>query len=736
MLAAAPLALYAQTESTDSISLPGYEELDELVIEAQRPVMQTDGAKLTYNVEEDPAADSSSALDILKKVPQISVDADGNVLLNGSSGYKMQLNGLDNPMMKAYASQIFQGMPASAIVKIEVITEPGAKEDAEGTAGIINIITERTRANDGYNGSVSLRVDNRTLTPSLFATVKKDKFTLSANLNYQWGFGAQRTGQELTTTYLDDRQPGTLYSNIKQNTRHQFVSGNLNMSWEPNPRNLFTAGADVVYVDGNVYRLGGSTVMRDPAGNLLWSFNQEGSATLKMLNVSANASYRHNFALDNTNYLVISYLFNFGRTPLWLDRHYIDLVDYDPVYPYERQGNKTFDRGHTVQIDYANDFSSEHHLLEVGAKGIFRHNTALAFYLYGSLPDELQSFSWLDSNILQPQDIYAGYASYTGKFGNFGLIAGLRYEHTLMGITDFTDRAKDFRNRLNDWVPNAALTWNFSPASNIRLAYQMRISRPSIQQVNPFELSFNPYQINMGNPDLKSERIHILSLKYSSFGRVVGGSIGIEFNNTDNAINSYTYLMDRDGINTLVTSYANVGLRRDLALNGLFTWNIIHNMSLMLNGRMAYNTLKSDAMGYRNHGWSGDIGGNWNYLVADVYHFSAYASWYSRSVALQGYSTGYYYYGFSASRDFLADKSLNLSLSAGNFLQKRMTYKSHTETPDVIYDNLGKNLSAWNVGVALTWKFGNVNATVKKTGVEITNDDINSSSNKSQAGGL
>lgn len=737
----ASVATFAQTassseETNDSVSYPGYQELDEFVIEAEKPVIQTDGAKLTYNVEEDPASQSSNVLDMLKKVPQVSVDGDGNVRLNGSQAFKFQLNGMDNPMLKQYASQILQAMPASMVVKIEVITEPGAKEDAEGVAGIINFITERTQSQDGYSGNVSLQVGNKTLTPSLYGIVKKNKFTMSANVNYQWGFSPQRGQQEMNSIYLDSNDPGRLYTQVGQRSKHHYVGGNMNMSWEPNANNLFTAGADIMYVDGDIYRLFGRTQRFDALDTPQWSFSQDGFGNMKMFTVSANASYRHSFSEEGKNYLVLSYLFNFGRGGLWIDRTYSDLVNYVPGYMSEYQGSRTFNRGHTVQADYANDFHSEHHLLEVGAKGIFRHNTALANYKYGSSASDLIDFPALDSNLLQPQNIYSAYASYTGSFGKFGIVGGLRYEHTLMGITNRFNSKEDFRNRLNDWVPNAALTWNFTPASNLRLSYQMRISRPSIDQINPFELSFTPYEIRKGNPDLTSEHNHIVALKYSAFGRVVGGSVGVEYNLANNAISGYTYLMNQDGIQSIVTSYANIGKKQDVALTALFNWTIISKMNLSFNGRLAYNTLKAPAEGFRNQGWSGNIGAAWNYSVADVYKFSAYGAWFSRTLSVQGYSTGFYYYGISAARDFLADKSLTVSLSANNFFQKSMTFKSHTETPNVIYNSVAKNLSTWNVGVSVSWKFGNLKTQVKKTGIELKNDDINSSSNKGQGSGI
>lgn len=721
-------------EENDTTSFPGYQELDEFVIEAEKPVMQSDGAKLTYNVDEDPSAGSSNALDILKKVPQVTVDGDGNVRLNGSEAFKFQVNGLDNPMLKQYAGQILQAMPGSAIVKIEVITEPGAKEDAEGTAGIINIITERTRTEDGYSGRVALQLTNRNLTPSLYGVMKKDKFTISANLNYQWGFAPNHTEQDITTTYLNGAEPTMLNTYMSQKMKHQYVGGSLDMSWEPNVNNLFNAGAELFYVDGKISSLNGTTRFYMPGGQDLWSYDQNGDARMKILNLSANASYRHNFGRHD-NFLVLTYLYNFGRNDLTLSRMYENMVNYNPEYLTQRDLSNTFDRGHTVQADYSNNFSSKHHLMELGVKGIFRHNTALADYEYGMAPDGLQLIPELSTFILQPQNIYAAYGSYTGTFGPFSIIGGLRYEHTLMGITDYVDPEKTFRKRLNDWVPNIAATWSFSPASNLRAAYQMRISRPSISQVDPFELSFTPYQINKGNPDLMSERNHIVSLKYSAFGRVVGGMIGLEYNLSDNSITRYSYLLERDGFNTLVSSFANMGKKQDAAVTGFFNWNIIHNMSLSINGRLAYNHLNAPAEGLSNHGWSGNIGGSWNYSVADVYKFSAYGNWMSKSVTLQGHRSGFYYYGLSAARDFLADKSLTLSLSANNFITPHITFSNYIKTPEMINDNISRSFSFWSVGISLSWKFGSLKGGVKKTGVEVKNDDINTTSNKEQGTG-
>lgn len=719
---------YAQTEVPDSISNNDYQELEEFTIEVQKPVLQSNGAVTTYNVQEDASADSSSALDILRKVPMVSVDGDGNVKLNGQSNFKFQVDGMENPMLQQYAGQILNAMPASMIVKIEVITEPGAKEDAEGSAGIINIITQRKQSSDGYSGNVGMKASTRDFGPSVYGILKKDKVTVSANVDYQKSYTPQKGGADSSIEYLTG-QKGSLLSSFSQHTYYQYVGGNLNLSWEPNEKNLFTLGANIFNLDAGLHHIKSTTERYDDSGSLLWKFGQTGAGQFDVMSVSANGSFRHNFA-EAGNYLVMSYLMNFGNNDIDYNLTLGEEDSYATSTPYEERKNHGYNRSHTAQIDYANDFRSEHHLMEVGAKGIFRRNSANSLYFVGVDAAGLTGTP-IVSNLKQPQDIYALYGSYTGKFNALTVLGGLRYEHTRMGVTDMSDPSKSFANHLNDWVPNAAVTWQFENASNLRAAYQMRISRPSLDQINPFEIAFSPYEVRKGNPDLESEKSHKVSLTYTNFGSVIGGNIGVEYTYVNNAISSFTYLLN--GANdVLVTSYANIGKTNKAALTGFLTWTIIRNMSLMVNGRLEYTKLEAPGLGYSNRGWGGNVGGLWNYTVEKVNKFNAFGGYMARSVNVQGHNSGFYYYGISASRDFLADKSLTLGLTASNFFQKKITFSNYARTNETISQMQGTNMPYWNVGVSITWKFGSLNTQVKKTGVEIKNDDINTTSNQNE----
>lgn len=721
----------AQEETPDTLLTPGYQELDELVIEAQRPVLQSDGATTTYNVADDPGAAASTALEMLKKVPMVSVDGNGTIRLNGETNFKFKINGQENPMLQQYADKILEGMPAASISKIEVITEPGAKEDAEGSVGVINIITATTaQKQDGYSGNITFRGGARSVGPSLYGILKKDKVTISLNANYMWRYNGDKNQQHSETEYLTGDK-GFLISDVEQRSKMQFAGGNLNLSWEPNAKNLFTFGLNLMGFHLNLNSINGTDLRLDQSLNPIWGMSQMGSGRLSMLNLSANASYRHNFS-DAKNYLILSYLYNFGRFGINIDRSYRDLEEVSSKSPmgYDsvETDNRNYNRGHTVQADYANDFKSEHHLLEVGAKATLRHNTAHGYEGFNDQP-LLEA-----SNLLQLQDVYAAYASYTGSFNPVTILAGVRYEHTLMGIRDYFVQQRDFTNHLNDVVPNAAVTLKMGGMSNLRLAYQMRISRPSLEQVNPFALTISPFEERRGNPDLTSEHNHKVSLTYSAFGRLFGGNIGFEYTIANDAISGFQFLENRDGRDINVTTFANIGRTRQAALIGFLNWNIIHNMSLNLNGRLAYNTLKAPSLGYSNHGWGGNIGGAWNYTVAQVNKFSAYGGWYARNLNVQGYNTGFYYYGVSASRDFLPSKNLTIGISANNFLQKSVKFTSFSKTHESIVTSVGRSFSQWDVALSITWKFGSLKAQVKHTGADINNDDINSSSNNNTGG--
>ncbi len=720
------------TEAPDSLA-ELHDDLQELVVVAKKEVIKSDGATLTYDLLEDDSSKGLSLLDALKKVPMVTVDGQDNIYINGDSNFKICVNGKEEPMLQANYSRIFKSMPADAVLKIEVITEPGAKYDAEGSGGILNLITETKQRKDGYSGTVNASLSNRDYNFSLFGRMKYDKFSADANVTYgASGFSDQETNQTFTnidnSSDINHRQ----IQRQKQKIGYNFVNASLNTSWEPNDKNLFTLGGSFMNLSGKIKDYTAHTSMYNRSDELQWEYGQHLYGGLKMLSASANASYQHTF--DETGQrLVLAYLYNFGRNPMDLNSTSESIVNYPVLLPYTLNRNVNFNREHTFQIDYANPFGGDKHKLETGAKAILRHNTALGETETGLDSSSATPNSEAAVNMLQIQEIYALYASYTGHFGNLTASGGVRYEHTRMGIRNRLDEKDNFTRHLNDVVPNASLTYLFSTASNLRLAYQMRISRPSIQQMNPYQLSILGSMVQEGNPDLESEHSNRISLTYTNFGRIMGGNVFLDYKYTNNSITEYAYYTQgEEGNMILHQTTANIGHSQEFGLGGFLNVNVSQKMSFSVNGRVAYVKMNSSSPLFRNHGWTGNYGANWNYTLPADIKLSAYGGQTFHVVQLQGSYSGWYYYGLGVSRSFLNDK-LTVALNASNFFQASTPFHSKIHSGEKLtYTDVYSK--SWRVGVSVSWNFGHLNSATKKADLTIDNDDISNSSGSGKGG--
>ena len=602
-------AAFAQDVQKNDTTAGSSYDLEDLVVVADKPIVQSDGAKLTYNLQEDPSTKGNTLLDALRKVPMVSVDGEDKIRINGQENFKIYVNGKEDPSLSANYKNIFKAMPADAIVKVEVITEPGAKYDAEGTAGILNLITITKNSTDGYSGSIQATLSKAQSGGSLYGRMKKGKLTMSANFDYANGRLVPQHSDNITTlenTLSSDA--GRQVNSMKQRVGFDYIGGGLNLSYDLSDRDLITVNSNIYAVKGDLLKDKStySSIIYNADNSIRGEVFRRIDAQIANTGITAGTSWQHDFN-GNGHKTILSYLFNHGYNKLEGNLFTEKSSGVSLADPYEKMLNKDFNNEHTIQLDYENPFGDGKHKLELGGKAVWRRNNTDSYNLNG---DSGSTAELTDkSDLTQIQDIYAAYASYTGKFGNLSANAGVRYEHTRMGINFHYGDTPDFLNHLNDVVPNAGLTYSFSYTSNLRLAYQMRISRPSLSQVNPFKQTFTPNQVTMGNPNLSSEKSNKVSLTYTNFGSVFGGNIGIEYSSIDNSI-AHTYTMIDD---VLYESYGNMGHDRRIAIFGMCNWTIIPRMQFMVNARLTRQMFSAEEMS--NKGWNLNYGANWNYSL-------------------------------------------------------------------------------------------------------------------------
>ena len=690
------------------------ETLNEVVVTARKKLVQSDGATLTYNVDEDPEATINNTIEMLRKVPMVTVDADDNIKINGDSNFKILINGKEDPMLSGDVKTILKSMPAATIKKIEVITEPGAKYDAEGTGGILNIITTGKQSLDGYLANVSARISNNNFGGSFYGRGKINKITASANVNYSKSIdqGYTITGNTVLENLTDDANRYQA-SDSRRKNKFNYTGANLNISWEPDTLNLIT-------IQGNIGKTGFRQISHENVSmkNIdmlpVWELKRDNNTDYKNLWAGANASFQHTFHKTG-HFLVASYIFGYGNSNSDQKTFTFNDTGFTDDYPWRLQQSIGSDYRHTFQLDYVNPLSAKS-TIEAGLKGNWRKNGNTSSPFYGNSESDMTLDETERIKVSQFQDILAAYVSFTGNFGKWNTRAGIRYEYTRMGLDYKIGDYQDFTTILNDIVPNLALSYKIKDATNLRLAYQMRIARPEISQLNPYKNTMEINKVSYGNPNLESEKSNSLSLTYSNYGGRLGGSIGLSYDRVDNMITEYSFMED----NILNSTFANIGHRQVFSGNLNLQWSVVSmfNVGAFVSGR--YTGLKADSpeVQAKNHGWTGNFNLNADYTFPFKLRLSAYGGGGTGWINLQGKGGGYSYYGLSLSRSFLKNDMMTLTASGSNFITPYRSF-SNTSQSETFYSRSEFRFKQWSVNVGVSFKFGSLKTDVKRTGAEI-----------------
>ncbi len=717
----------------DSIILSSDEAtLSELVVTYRKPVIESDGSTLTYNMDEDPAAKSNSVLEMLRKVPMVTVDAEENVKVQGSSNFKILVNGKEDPMFSGSSlSTVLKAMPASSIRKIEVITEPGAKYDAEGTSGVLNIVTTGRQQLEGVFGNVNAWLNRQGAGASAYARTKVKNVAASINAWYNQAGIFPVTNDGGSTVINIDSEMERVKEAIRKIKQPDYNSAgvNLNLSWEPDTLNLVTLSGNYNNF-GHSYSGYSSQRTLTAAGVERWSALQNFNYSGTYNSAGGQLSYQHTFGRQG-HHIVASYNFGYNDDNSRNTENYDDIKGDFPVEYFWRENASTGQYlRHVGQLDYSLPLRDKH-VVELGAKGTFMTNTAHNVPRQGLSEEESATLTSEEMCTEQFQNIVAAYAAYTGKFGKFTGKAGLRYEHTDMGLRYRIGDRPDFSSRLDDAVPNVSLSYNPSPGASMRLGYQMRISRPGLWSLNPYR-NESIGTVSYGNPDLKSEVSHGLSFSYNNYGGKLGGGIRAGYDYVGNGIMDYMFA-EQDIIHT---TYANIGRQQTVRLDINGQWTIIPDMSLSIFLSGYYKDMKADAprLTAQKSGWGGNFNVDWNYRIPIRMRFNVTGGAGSPWFDIQYRSSSWYYYGVSVSQSLLKEDALTLSLNATNFLNPIRTYRNEVVASNVI-NKSWSNFTQWQVGFSITYRFGSLKSDVRRTAADVTGDDAGSGSGSSGKGG-
>lgn len=706
------------------------QQLKEVTVVAQKPLVKVEIDKLTYSLEDDPEAQTNNTLDMLRKVPMVTVDGEDKIQLKGSSNYKIYMNGKPSNLLSgSNASDVLKSMPASSIKNIEVITDPGAKYDAEGVGGIINIITTKN-ALQGYTGTV--RANASTLGSfggGGYVSLKVGKLGLTAN------YGYNRRNSPWNDSYSerlsDDQEDGgssLLTEKGRSKRKGPFQYGYLEASYEFDTLNLLSVGANLFRgssknyseLEANKSRVGDIT---DP----LYQYKRNSFTSGTFGSTDLNVDYQHSTSLKD-ELLTLSYRFSDspndseGRTEL------SDVMNYYMADEYPQWNiNKASTTEHTGQFDYTRP-TWKNQTLEAGIKYIYRESKSntLKQRLDGTT-SKWEDISSLDSKFRHLQNIYSAYLGYALRLKKYGIKVGARAEGTALNAKFAKAPEQNFKTNYFDLVPNATLSYQISMASQLRFGYNMRIQRPGIWYLNPYINDTDPQRISQGNPNLKSEKSNNLNLNYSMFAQKFSINASVSYTFVNNSIEQYSYIVDNPESpynGAMWSTYDNIGKKRQVGLFLYGNWNPIPLFRIYMNGGVDYVDLKSPSLGIEKDGVSGRIFAGTQLNFPKDFRLNVNGGYFSPWIMLQGKQSPFYFAGLNVSKDFLK-KKLSVSVGARNPFWKTLKWESTTTGKG--FSQVSRNWnSAREFNISVSYRFGTLKESIKKVRRGISNDDMKS----------
>ena len=703
-------ALSAQnTTKTDSTKT---QKLEEVVVAQRRQLIKNDIDKLTYDVQHDKTAQTKTTLEILKKIPLVTVDGQENIRVQGSTSFKVYRNGHPDPSLSGQnLKDILKAIPASTIKRIEVITDPGAKYDAEGTTAILNIVMMSNTKLQGVSGNVNSDVNTHgSVRLGTYLTTKVGKLTTSVNYNYADQNKKQTENyREEAYNYVKTGEHTHEYG--KNSTGATIHFGNINASYEIDSLNLMTASTNFFGYKADA-KTQSTNERWDKNNQLIYKFNNDMTTPgYSYLNLGGRFDYQHKTHLDG-EVLTLSYMLAATRQHTTFRQAYSNMVNFPVSYTsYDRNTRERFTE-HTFQIDYVRPFG-KHHKIESGTKYILRYNNSTSLMDYqGTTPD-------MESKFKHNAQVAAAYLSYIFTAGKWATRAGLRYELTHMKASYPDGSNADFHTNLNDWVPSASLQYKISDGQTLKLSYNTSINRPGINYLNPAVIS-TPTTESFGNANLGSSRNQKLQLAYMLVAPKFTLQLNPYYSFTNNGIAHIMYEQNHKNVYT----YQNILKSKVFGISSYTEWTPFTGTSFTLNASMRYARITLPTPYLKNSGCGGGIYFNWDQKIPWKLTLSTslggeYGNRVYNPYAIEGH---WFYYDFTLTRRFLKDK-LTVSLSAESpFIKERSSTYRIVQGDYTGYERAV--MKPKRFGIRLSWNFGKLRASVKKAERSIQNDDL------------
>ncbi|MFA6275110.1 MAG: outer membrane beta-barrel protein [Pedobacter sp.] len=532
--------------------------LNEVVISAQKPLVEFGADVITYNVGSSVLAEGSTATDVLKNVPMVQVDIDGNATISGKRSTRVFIDGKPSDYMTSNIADLLNVLPSDAIEKIEVMTNPPSKYSGDGE-GILNIVMKKG-FKVGFNGNIGVTAGiqgNKNTNAN--ASYRGKNYNLNGSVAYRQNIGTG-TSESYRTNFFPDT---TFYYNQFNKYRNENNGGNfrLGLTWDITPKQNLRLSTNYNINNSNS-NSGNNFYYIDEALVPTRLRNQVNLGDGNSNNFVFNADY--NLQTDTTGgklTMGVTLNTNANNDLRSYNRTYAFPVNLNPSL--QQNDNEISNRGLNFNLDYDKPVFNKRDQLEFGIAYNYRKNdNDLLVQNFNYQTEQFITNKNLTNKFFYNENILSGYGSYNYRKNGWGLKGGLRAEYTDVNF-DLSTGTSYHVNPYLSLFPNISLNHFFKKRYNFGATYSVRINRPRENALNPQVNNSDTLNISFGNPDLSPAYTHQMDFSFGAFGQKWSFTPRISYSTSRGVIERYR-TVKKNGVSE--STFDNVGTNNSFAL--------------------------------------------------------------------------------------------------------------------------------------------------------------------------
>lgn len=664
-----------------------------VVANRKRPLVEIRKGKIIYNAASDISNKSGNAADVLRKAPMLTVSASGELKLRGNSNIKVLINGIPSPVMAKNLKEALKMIPASSIVSVEVITNPSSKYEAEGAAGVINIVTKKKLK--GTGGTIDLTGGNLEQTGNVSLNLSSGKFSFTAMGNVS--VEREKTGYSLDRTNISKGERiGSLLQSLEMTQITKGAAANLSAQYKID--SLQTLEGSFSFWNGT-WPQKGELYNRFIGSNQMQEYRQKVQQQGRFNFLEWVLNYQKKFRREGQELQVI------GQSTYSSDVSNYITEQYKPdgsIAFREQRPNNGNEKEWSIQADYLQPLGpGEKTKLETGVKYLSNDAKSTFEVVNSSRPADPSR----SGSMKYRQDIFSAYATLNFELGHdWTLRPGIRFENT--GINASFQNGSPYSRKFSNLIPNLLIVKKVGEQQEVKLDYNERIRRPWIMDLNPFINAGDPLNIMQGNPYLRPELTRKIELSHTYTGEDETLFISsIYYSTNKNAVEQIARV-DEKGVS--YTKPDNIGESTRMGLNVNTVFSPLKNWTVNAGAELFHSKFRSKALGVENNGTFFNTAVSNTITLKKQIQFSASADYGNGFITLQGKNSANYSYRFAVKKDFINNRA-SLTLTVINPFQSSFKETVYAFAPTFQSTQINR---FYNRGATLTfsWQFGGLHA--------------------------